>query len=559
MNTTFDKSKNSNRPEFFIKHKDYFDEKLINVLVATQNKCDRLTEEINKLRERIVIKDDIISYLKIREDSIKKKYQLDLKEKNDEINDCIKDLQDLIDDMKKTIDRISEDNKNLTELIIEKDKIINDLEIEKRKKKNSSNSSLPPSMDFGSIKANINSREKSDKKLGGQKGHKAHLINLNNKPTKIIIKKVKKAPIGATPYKDENGNILYYSVQEIDYKLKELITETRYIIDDAGEELSEKELLKHKISPVIYGPKIKTLLLMLSVKGTIPLQRLSEIINEIFDNKINISQGTICNWLEELRNKSKPILNKIANNVMNQPIIHVDETSSSLNGNLIWIHAMTNKEGTIYYPVEKRGDKDGGALKVLSNYEGYLVHDHFLPYYKYEDKAYHVECNAHVLRALQYGIENDNSVACILLKDLFLTMLETKKDYLNQNKGELEKEKIEEFEKKYDKIINDELIRYETLYPNRIKGKYCPEYISLFRRLAKFKDNHLIFIKDFNVPFDNNAAERACRKVKNKKKVSTQFKTMKYAEIYFDILSLFETLRMKKKNIRSSIENILSR
>ena len=81
MNTTFDKSKNSNRPEFFIKHKDYFDEKLINVLVATQNKCDKLTEEINKLRERIVIKDDIISYLKIREDSIKKKYQLDLKEK----------------------------------------------------------------------------------------------------------------------------------------------------------------------------------------------------------------------------------------------------------------------------------------------------------------------------------------------------------------------------------------------------------------------------------------------------------------------------------------------
>lgn len=54
MNTTFDKSKNSNRPEFFTRHKDYFDEKLINVLVATQDKCDKLTEEINKLRERIV-------------------------------------------------------------------------------------------------------------------------------------------------------------------------------------------------------------------------------------------------------------------------------------------------------------------------------------------------------------------------------------------------------------------------------------------------------------------------------------------------------------------------
>lgn len=75
------------------------------------------------------------------------------------------------------------------ETIIEEQSIrISELEervklLESRLNQNSHNSSKPPSTDFVKEKPNPKSRrEKSDRKKGGQKGHKGTTLNMVNNP-----------------------------------------------------------------------------------------------------------------------------------------------------------------------------------------------------------------------------------------------------------------------------------------------------------------------------------------------------------------------------------------
>ena len=52
--------------------------------------------------------------------------------------------------------------------------------------KNSRNSSIPPSRDENRPKRNQSLREKSDNKVGGQKGHDGKTLEITNEPDEII-------------------------------------------------------------------------------------------------------------------------------------------------------------------------------------------------------------------------------------------------------------------------------------------------------------------------------------------------------------------------------------
>ena len=114
----------------------------------------------------------------------------DLIKENKNINTTHKnEIKKLKQDLKKEFKQEKEELKttitNLEKSIKEKDEMIEKLlnEIDRLKNqlnKDSSNSSKPPSTDTGKKDksgANLyNSRKKTDKKIGGQKGHKGHSL-----------------------------------------------------------------------------------------------------------------------------------------------------------------------------------------------------------------------------------------------------------------------------------------------------------------------------------------------------------------------------------------------
>ena len=92
------------------------------------------------------------------------------------------------------------------------------------------------------------------------------------------------------------------------------------------------------------------------------------------------------------------------------------------------------------------------------------------------------------------------------------------------------------------------------------QGNCCP-YIreseeKLLRRLEKYKENHLLFLHDFTVPFENNLSERDLRKCKNRQKMSGGFRKPGGMEMYCSILSIVETCKGKEIQVLDTIKKI---
>ena len=69
------------------------------------------------------------------------------------------------------------------------------------------------------------------------------------------------------------------------------------------------------------------------------------------------------------------------------------------------------------------------------------------------------------------------------------------------------------------------------------------EYASFQKGVRKHKDYLFTFLKHKEVPFDNNASERAIRPVKIKMKVSGGFRTEEGGEAFCQLHSIVQTAR----------------
>ena len=72
---------------------------------------------------------------------------------------------------------------------------------------------------------------------------------------------------------------------------------------------------------------------------------------------------------------------------------------------------------------------------------------------------------------------------------------------------------------------------------------------ALLNRLDKYRHNHLLFLHDFRVPFDDNMSERDLRKVKNRQKMAGGFRKDSGHEMYCAILTIIETLKRRNMGL----------
>ncbi|MFQ7290939.1 MAG: IS66 family transposase, partial [Monoglobales bacterium] len=70
--------------------------------------------------------------------------------------------------------------------------------------------------------------------------------------------------------------------------------------------------------------------------------------------------------------------------------------------------------------------------------------------------------------------------------------------------------------------------------------------------------DHMLFIHDNRVPFDNNMSERDLRKCKNRQKMAGGFRTEAGQKMYCKILSVIETCKRKGESVFGKITEMLS-
>ena len=88
-------------------------------------------------------------------------------------------------------------------------------------------------------------------------------------------------------------------------------------------------------------------------------------------------------------------------------------------------------------------------------------------------------------------------------------------------------------------IENPPPLQTEIKRGRKKKGKV----LALIERLAQLKDSMLLFARNFEVPFTNNAAERTIRNLKSKSKVAGNFRSDDGARWYLKIRSYIDSAR----------------
>ena len=209
--------KNAETLELIVKHKEYFDQKLIDMITELNTTIKNISEEKMKTR---CLNDQLV--LTNRSLNI---HINDLKSENSILKiQCAKEKSEK-DDLLKEVQRIQEELEKL-----QREAELQRIEIERQEKVidkykyiNSTNSNMPSSFDVLShtkAKASANTRVPTDRKRGGQKYHKLHKSQIKTDVHSIICKNVIKAPHGAKAIKDEKDNILYYATHEVDLILR---------------------------------------------------------------------------------------------------------------------------------------------------------------------------------------------------------------------------------------------------------------------------------------------------------------------------------------------------
>lgn len=402
--------------------------------------------------------------------------------------------------------------------------------------KNSSNSSKPPSSD--GYKKIQNSRKPTGKKLGGQHGHKGCEPKFYDSPNEIIEVKAKKCRCGCKLWYTSGT---YKKKQFVDIEIKTHVIEYHEytgFCSCCGCNTVNRSPLKDSIT---YGNNLKSFSNILSVEGNISINRIRQMLAELSGGQINLSEGTICKWNKDLHKLLAPSIQKLKERLLMSSVLHKDETCIRTDKSTNWFHVLSNDQYTLYYADKKRGKDADIEANVLPAFKGVLVHDNWKSLYHFT--CTHAECNAHILRYLNGVVESNNRRWA---RDMIEFLLYAKE---KSESTSLKPFEIEELHLLYDDIL--ELGQAE--FARNELPDYTGDDIRLFRRLKDYKSQHLLFLSDRNVPFDNNQAERDLRMIKAKTKISGCFRSADGDNIFAAVKSYTSSLRKNKLNIFNGI------
>ena len=289
---------------------------------------------------------------------------------------------------------------------------------------------------------------------------------------------------------------------------------------------------------------------ILNTEGIIAIDRLTDFVNSISHGKINLSKGSIVNFLNNLSIRSEYVIEQIKEKILNSKLMYTDATTARCNNKNISVRNYSTPNYTLLIPTLKKNKKCIEESNILNRYTGDLVHDHETLMYNYGRK--HVECNVHVSRYLKGCNENTQNAWALKMRSFLCSLNEYKKKLISKGKEEIDIEKLEKYSKRYDEIIEEGYAENK-----RIKSKYLrQEEQRLLNRLKKYKENHMLFLYDFNMPFDNNLSERDLRHVKSKQKISGHFNSMSGIENYLNIKSIIGTCKKQSINFYEIISKL---
>jgi transposase len=290
-------------------------------------------------------------------------------------------------------------------------------------------------------------------------------------------------------------------------------------------------------APACYGPKVKAYAIYLMVRQHIPQERCAEALAELFG--LDVSVGTLNNWLSEAARALGGFLAAVAAALGRARVMHADETSVRHAKGKVWFHVYSTVLLTLLRAHPTRGNK-AILAGPLMGYRGIAVHDRYSAYFGYV--CGHALCNAHVIRNLASVATTGSQKRWA---EAFIALLIKAKDQVEAAKQDgmtgLTGEQLGQIRQQWDRLC----VQASTANPDPARGRertnQQKESYNLALAMRQHRDLFLKFTTAFDVPFDNNQAERDLRMVKIQAKISGEFRSLHGAQRFADIRSYIST------------------
>jgi len=433
-------------------------------------------------------------------------------------------------------------------------------ELQGRLGKNSRNSSKPPSGDgFGKRTQSL--RRKSGKSSGGQSGHPGQTLEWSSTPDFIEQHTVDSCSgCGRSLTAEPVTAVLARQVFDIP-PIELLVSEHQVAVKNCPDcgQTSQGDFPFEASNVVQYGPRLKGVMVSLMEGQLLPSARTCECLSDLLG--VSVSEGTLYNTRAQCNELIAPIDEEIKQAVQAAEVVHFDETGLRVNQTLWWLHVAATDGLTYYFVHPKRGQLAMNEMGILPDFQGKAVHDGLKSYQGYDCE--HFLCNAHHLRELQYLLEHDNQWWAFHLSVLLVSSHSQVKALKAQQKTALPPEDLAALSSRYDAILGQGLKQNPIPPPDPTKPKKRgrPKRSAarnLLERLQTHKAAVLGFMYDFDIPFDNNQAERDLRMMKLKLKISGCFRSENGAREFCRIRGYLSTLRKQGLDVLEVLVDLFS-
>ena len=411
-------------------------------------------------------------------------------------------------------------------------------ELKRRLGLNSSNSSLPPSLDGPVKPAPKSLRGRTGKKSGGQTGHPGRTLSQVDTPDKTIVH----APVACEGCGSGLGDAPAVGVARRQvFEVPEpnvTVTEHQIVSRRCGcGAVTAGQAPAGVQAPVQYGPRAQALIVYLVVGQFLAQQRAAEAMDDLFG--LPVCDGTVAAVIACHAGRLDGFIDLVKTRLREAEVVNADETGLRVAGRTHWVHSTSTDKFSLISVHRRRGREGIDAHGVLNGYTGVIVHDAWRPYDCYRDAA-HALCNSHLLRELQQVIDvcdepgrawaEQARHALLELNTLAAAAAETGRD--------VDPVRLAQLRSWYTSAAATGI----TANDHR-STKIAQRHHALARRMFDRVDDYLRFATDLRVPFTNNAAEREVRMVKLRQKISSCMRTLTGARHFTRIRSYLATAR----------------
>lgn len=388
-------------------------------------------------------------------------------------------------------------------------KLTKELENNKISKKKDSSNSSKPSGTNGYKKTVTNNRKDSDKNPGGQEGHDLH--KLDDDKINDMIKNGAILNVVNIDKSVENQNKEYKIKRKIDVQVITTITEYRYYPDKNG----NYKIPNNVIQPNYFGDSVKSLATMLTNQFTNSMDAVTEILRVITNDTIAISKGTLSNWNKLLNKNLTPVLDHIEEELLSSHYLNCDESTIKINGKNSNVLVCCNSNYVRLWHSKFKKSIDIENIGFLPLYNGKIVKDGTDIYNDFGNGEFG-SCGSHLTRYNRGISDFINHLGPKKMSAFLCETEKTRRNLISNGILAFSDNKLKEYEQMYNSILKEWIKEWQK---SGLDSPLYDDERKLLSRYEEERDQILLYIYDFLIPFTNNNAESQLRPVKIRQKI----------------------------------------